>query len=165
MREASAEKDTHTRTTAETSATDKAATVAAQGAPVAPEKAPSKKAASEKKGATQAKKSAKGANANPPRPKKAARRPGKKASKPAHKSAGRLPRAREDPVEMIALAKGAMLAEIGSNKHVVKIESAKNEAGERVYKIAKYSAVRSPPPLVHSRRLFSFRDRPNVSER
>jgi hypothetical protein len=48
-------------TTPETNATDKAATVAAQGAHVAPEKAPARKAATPKKGAPKAKKAAKGA--------------------------------------------------------------------------------------------------------
>src|ERR1035437_7161114 len=44
--------------TAETTATDKAAAVAAQGANVASEKAPASKAASQKKGARKAKKAA-----------------------------------------------------------------------------------------------------------
>jgi hypothetical protein len=110
--------------------TDKAAAVAAQGAHVAPEKAPGKKAASQKKGAPKAKKTA------------------KKAAAPRAESKG------AKILEMIARAKGATLAEImkatdwqahsvrgfistASKKHGVKIESAKNDAGERVYKIAK----------------------------
>jgi hypothetical protein len=60
MREASAEKDNH-MTTAETTITDKAASVAAQGAHVAPKKAPAKKGASQKNGAPKGQKSAKGA--------------------------------------------------------------------------------------------------------
>jgi hypothetical protein len=58
MREASAERDTHHMTTAET--TDKTAAVATQGAHVAPEKAISKKGASQKNGAPKGQKTANG---------------------------------------------------------------------------------------------------------
>src|ERR1035437_6360404 len=138
-------------TTAET--TDKAAAVAAQGANVAPEKSPAKKGASLKKGAPKAKKAAKAAtpgnNATPDA------KAGKTAAKAARKAAA--PRAESKGakiLEMIARAKGATLGEImkatdwqahsvrgfistASKKHGVKIESAKNEAGERVYRTAK----------------------------
>jgi hypothetical protein len=161
MREASAEKD-HNMTTAETNATDKTAAVAAQGAHVAPEKAAGKKAASQKNGAPKAKKTAKGgkqgAKAKASAPKKAATagaKVGAKAAKAARKSAA--PRAESKGakiLEMIARAKGATLAEImkatdwqahsvrgfistAAKKHGVKIESAKNDAGERTYKISK----------------------------
>ena len=114
-------------TNAETN--DKAAAVAEQGATVAPEKAPSKKGASQKKGAPKAKKSA-------------------KAAAPRAESKG------AKILDMIARAKGATLAEImkatdwqahsvrgfistAAKKHKVNIESAKNEAGDRVYKITK----------------------------
>ena len=147
-------------TTAET--TDKAAAVAAQGAHVAPEKAPAKKAASQKKGVPKAKKTAKGvkqgAKAKAAEPKKAAKggaKASKKAVQPARKSAA--PRAESKGakiLEMIGRAKGVTLAEImkatdwqahsvrgfistAGKKHGVKIESAKNDAGERTYKIAK----------------------------
>ena len=115
MREASAEKDTTYLTTAETTATDKAAAVAAQGAHVAPEKALAKKAASHKNGAPKAKKTAKGAKAKAAAPKKTVKAgagTSKKAAKPA------APRAESKGakiLEMIARAKGATLAELGSS--------------------------------------------------
>jgi hypothetical protein len=148
-------------TTAETNATDKAAAVAAQGAHVAPERAPAKKAASQKKGTPLAKKTAKGAKAKAAAPKKAttaAAKASKKGAKPtAAKKAAATPRAESKGakiLEMIARAKGATLAEImkatdwqahsvrgfistAAKKHDVKVESAKNETGERTYKIAK----------------------------
>ena len=148
-------------TTAETNATDRDAAVAAQGAHVAPEKAPAKKAASRKKGAPKAKKAAKRARqgakakAAPKKATTAGAKTAKKATKPARKSAA--PRAESKGakiLDMIARAKGATLAEImkatewqahsvrgfistAGKKHGVEIESAKNEAGERAYKIAK----------------------------
>ena len=135
-------------TNAETN--DKAAAVAEQGATVAPEKAPSKKGASQKKGAPKAKKSAKAAA-----PKKEAKTSKKAAAKSERKATA--PRAESKGakiLEMIARAKGATLAEImkatdwqahsvrgfistAAKKHKVNIESSKNEAGDRVYKIAK----------------------------
>jgi hypothetical protein len=149
-------------TTPETTATDKAAAVAAQGAHVAPEKAPAKKAASQKNGAPKAKKTAngtkQGAKAKAAAPKKAATagaKTTKKAAKPARKPT--VPRAESKGakiLDMIARAKGATLAEIvtatdwqahsvrgfistAAKKHGVEIESAKNDASERTYKIAK----------------------------
>ena len=136
---------------AEATATDTAATVAEQGATVAPEKAPSKKGASQKKGGPKGQKAAKGAKAK----KKA--KAGKKATKPSRVKGASTPRAESKGakiLEMIGRAKGATLAEImkatdwqahsvrgfvstAAKKHGLKIESAKNEAGERVYKIAK----------------------------
>ena len=114
-------------TNAET--TDKAAAVAEQGATVAPEKAPSKKATSPKKAAPKGKKNVKGGNA-------------KAAAKKA------------EVIAMMKRAKGVTLAEIaeftGWQKHTIRgfvsilgskggetIESSKNEAGDRVYRIAK----------------------------
>jgi hypothetical protein len=147
-------------TTAETNATDETAAVAAQGAHVAPEKALAKRAASQKKGAPKAKKTANGAKAKAPAPNKAAKA-STKASKKAAKHTGAkkatAPRAESKGakiLEMIARTKGATLAEIqkatawqahsvrgfistASKKHSVKIESAKNEGGERLYRIAK----------------------------
>jgi hypothetical protein len=149
-------------TTAETNTTDKAAAVAAQGAHVAPEKAPAKKAASQKKGAPKSKKTANGAKhrtkAKTTAPKKAAKagaKAGKKVAKSERKSA--VPRAESKGakiLDMIARAKGATLAEIqkatdwqahsvrgfistAGKNHGVKIESAKNDAGERTYRMAK----------------------------
>jgi hypothetical protein len=134
-------------TNAET--TDKAAAVAEQGANIAPEKASSKKGASQKKGAPKVKKSAKAAapKKEAPASKKAAK-PERKATAPRAESKG------AKILEMIGRAKGASLAEImkatdwqahsvrgfistAGKKHNVKIESSKNEAGDRVYRIAK----------------------------
>jgi len=122
-----------TRTHMTNAETNTAVTVAAHGAHVAPEKASLKKVATGKKGAPKAKKNAKGGKA------KAAPRAESKTAK---------------ILEMIARAKGATLAEIvkatgwqahsvrgfistAGKKHSVKIESSKNEAGDRVYRIAK----------------------------
>jgi hypothetical protein len=139
-------------------ATDKAAAVAAQGAHVAPEKAPATKAASKKKEAPKAKKTAKSAKAKAASPKKEAKaraRAGKKAARPERKASA--PRAESKGakiIDMIGRAKGATLAEImkatdwqahsvrgfisiAAKKHSINIESSKNEAGDRVYKIAK----------------------------
>jgi hypothetical protein len=129
--------------------TNTAATVAAQGAHVAPEKAPSRKAATQKKGAPRGQKTAKGA-----KPKKTAKA-SKKAAKAERKTTA--PRAESKGAKILALIrrpKGATLAEImkatdwqahsvrgfistAGKKHTVKIESSKNEADDRVYKIVK----------------------------
>ena len=136
-------------------ATATAATVAEQGATVAPETAPSKKGASQKKGAPKGQKAAKGGKTKPAAKKKA--KAGKKARKPTHTREASTPRAESKGatiLEMIGRPKGATLTEImkitdwqahsvrgflstAAKKHKLKIESAKNEAGERVYKIAK----------------------------
>ena len=128
--------------------TTQAAAVAEQGAPVAPEKAPSKKGATKKGGAPKGQETAKRAKA------KAA---AKKAAKPARKKEASAPRAESKGakiIDMIGRAKGATLAEImkatdwqahsvrgfisiAAKKHSINIESSKNEAGDRVYKIAK----------------------------
>ena len=133
---------------AEATATDTAATVAEQGATVAPEKAPAKKGASQKKSAPKGHKAAKGRKTKPV---------AKKTPKPARTKKASAPRAESKGakiLEMIARAKGATLTEImkatdwqahsvrgflstAAKKHKLKIESAKNEARERVYKIAK----------------------------
>jgi hypothetical protein len=125
---------------------DKAAAAAEQGAHVAPEKAFSKKGASKKKGAPKAKKGAKAAA-----PKKGTKAPRVRAPK------GETEERTNKKAEVIAMmkrAKGATLAEIvqatGWQKHTVrgfvsilgskgeeKVESSKNAAGERSYKIAK----------------------------
>jgi hypothetical protein len=128
--------------------TTQAAAVAEQGAPVAPEKAPSKKGATKKAGAPKGQKTAKRAKA------KAA---AKTAAKPARKKEASAPRAESKGakiIDMIGRAKGATLAEImkatdwqahsvrgfisiAAKKHSINIESSKNDAGDRVYKIAK----------------------------
>jgi uncharacterized protein DUF3489 len=143
MREPCAEKDTH-MTTAET--TDKAATVAAQGAHVAPENATSKKAATRKKGAPVAKQPAKKGKEKADAP--------KKTGKPKRKAARREESKGAKILEMVARAKGATLAEImkatgwqahsvrgfistAGKNHGLAIESAKNDAGDRVYRMTK----------------------------
>ena len=136
--------------------TTQTAAVAEQGAHVAPEKAPSKKGASQKKGAPKGQKTAKGAKTKAAAPKKEAKA-GKKAAKPARTKEASAPRAESKGakiIEMIGRAKGATLAEImkatdwqahsvrgfistAAKKNRIKIESSKNDSGDRVYKIAK----------------------------
>jgi len=136
--------------------TTHAAAVAEQGAHVAPEKASSKKGASQKKGAPKGQKTAKGAKTKAATPKKEAKA-GKKAAKPARTKEARAPRAESKGakiIDMIGRAKGATLAEImkatawqahsvrgfistAAKKNRIKIESSKNDSGDRVYKIAK----------------------------
>jgi hypothetical protein len=138
-----------------TEATQTAA-VAEQGALVAPAKAASKKAATQKKGAPKGQETAKGAKAKAAAPTKAANA-AKKAAKPARAKEASAPRAETKGakiIEMIGRAKGATLADImkatdwqahsvrgfisiAAKKHSINIESSKNEAGDRVYKIAK----------------------------
>ena len=136
-----------------TEETNTAATVAERGAHVAPEKTPPRKGATRKKGAPKGRKTAKRAKAKAATPKKAAKAgkeaaPAKRASAPRAESKG------AKILEMIGRAKGATLAEImkatewqahsvrgfistAGRKQGIKIESAKSEAGERTYKIAK----------------------------
>ena len=137
--------------------TNTAATGAERGAHVAPEKTSPRKGATRKKGAPKGRKTAKRANAKSAAPKKAAKA-GKKTTKstaPAKRASA--PRAESKGakiLEMIGRAKGATLAEImkatewqahsvrgfistAGKKQGIKIESAKSEAGERTYKIAK----------------------------
>ena len=136
--------------------TTQTAAVAEQGAHVVPEKAPSKKGASQKKGAPKGPKTAKGAKTKAATPKKEAKA-GKKAAKPARTKEASAPRAESKGakiIEMIGRAKGATLAEImkatdwqahsvrgfistAAKKNRIKIESSKNDAGDRAYKIAK----------------------------
>ena len=133
-----------------------AATGAEQGAHVAPEKAPSKKGATQKKGAPKGQKKAKGGKAKAAAPKKEAKA-AKKAAKTAPRRKASAPKAESKGgkiIEMIGRAKGATLAEImkatdwqahsvrgfistAAKKHSIKIESSKNEAGDRVYKTTK----------------------------
>jgi hypothetical protein len=136
------------RTNMNNETADKAAPVAAQGAHAAPEKAPSKKGATQKKSTPKGQKAAKAA-----KPKKAA----KASKKPARTKEASAPRAESKSakiLEMIGRAKGASLAEImkavqwqahsvrgfistAGKKHNVKIESSKNDAGDRMYRISK----------------------------
>ena len=92
-----------------------------------------------------------------PKPRPAPKKASKKAAKPARKKEASAPRAESKGakiIDMIGRAKGATLAEImkatdwqahsvrgfisiAAKKHSINIESSKNEAGDRVYKIAK----------------------------
>ena len=151
MREASAEKDTETNMT--NAETNTAATVADQGATVAPEKVSSKRGASQKKGTPKARRAANGGktraapNKQPKAAKKAVKR-AKETSTPRAESKG------AKILDLIGRPKGATLAEIikavswqahsvrgylstTAKKHRIKIESTKNEAGERMYRMAK----------------------------
>jgi hypothetical protein len=139
----------------ETTTVDKAAAVAEQAAHVAPEKASSKKGATRRQGEPKGQKTAKGGKAKAAATKKGAKGR-RKAVKPAQAKAS-APRAESKGakiLEMIGRARGATLAEImkatewqahslrgfistAAKKHSVKIESLKNEAGDRVYRIAK----------------------------
>lgn len=137
-------------TNEELTATEQTAAVAEQGAPVAPGRASSKKGASPKKGAPKAKNLAKAAP--PKRTAKAVRKAPRteraKCTAPRAESKG------AKILEMIGRAKGATLADImkatawqahsvrgfistAAKKHGVEIESAKNEVGDRVYRMVK----------------------------
>jgi hypothetical protein len=129
-----------------------AAAVAEQGANVAPEKASSKKGASQKKGAPKAAKTAKKAAAPKKETAKSEKATSKKASKAATPREGSK---KEIVISMLRAKGGATMAEIAkatdwqnhsirgfvsgqlTKKMGLTIESSKNEAGERVYHIAK----------------------------
>ena len=132
-------------TNADTTSAGSSAAVAEPGAHVAPEKTSSKKGATKKKRAPKAPNTAKAAA-----PKKEARAGKKAAAKPAAERANK----KAEVIALMKRAKGVTLAEImeatGWQKHTVrgfvstlgskggeKIESSKNAAGERTYKIAK----------------------------
>jgi len=128
------------------------ATVAEQGATVAPETRTSKKDAFRKKGAPKGQKTAKGAKA-----KSTAKKAEKKGAQAAPTKEARMPRAESKGAKiltMIGRPKGATLDEImkatewqahsvrgflsiAAKKRHLSIESSKNEAGDRVYKIGK----------------------------
>ena len=136
---------------AETTSTTESAAVAEQGAQGAPEKAVAKKAASQKKGAKKAAKQAKVA------PKKQAKE--KVASKKAAKvKEAKVPREfskKNIILDLLRRPKGATMAEIAkatdwqnhsirgfisgnlTKKMGLTVESTKNEAGERTYRVAK----------------------------
>jgi len=130
-------------------ATNKAASAAEQGAHVAPETAPSMKGASKKKSAPKLKKGAKGAKAKAAATKKEA-----KAARSRKDATEARSNKKAEVIAMMKRAKGATLAEImettGWQTHTVrgfvsilgskggeKVESSKNAAGERSYRIAK----------------------------
>jgi uncharacterized protein DUF3489 len=128
--------------------------VAAHGAHEAPEKATSKKGATQKKGAPKGQKTAKGAKAKAAAPKKTAKAGRKVAQSERKATAPRAESKGAKILEMIGRAKGATLAEImkatdwqphsvrgfistAGKKHGLKIESTKNEAGDRLYRSSK----------------------------
>src|ERR1017187_5145230 len=164
MRGLTAERINTTMKNAEATNTTEIAAVAEQGAPVAPEQAPSKKGASKKGGAPKPKKAAKEAKPTSKKAPKAPAKPAaKKDAKPASKKAAKVKEAkvpREFSKKAIVLdllrrPKGATLAEIAkatdwqnhsirgfisgnlTKKMGLTVESTKNEAGERTYRIAK----------------------------
>lgn len=132
-----------------------ASTVAERAATAAPEKASSKRGASRKKGAPQARKTANRGRAQA-EPKKQAKA-SKRATQPARAKAARTPRAESKGakiLELIGRPRGATLAEImravawqahsvrgylstAAKQRRIRIESAKNDLGERTYKVAK----------------------------
>ena len=142
-------------TNTEASTTTQTAAVAEQGAQVAPEKASSKKGATQKKAAPQAKQGAKNANPNA-----RAGKPAKQAKAPSKKAAKKDSVPREFSKKAIILdllrrKQGATLAEIakatGWQNHSIRgfvsgtlmkkmdlpVESFKNDAGDRTYRLAK----------------------------
>jgi hypothetical protein len=150
------------KATSTTTDTTETAAVAEQGAPVAPEKATSKKGASKNGGAPKAKKAAKEAKSTSKKA-PAAKLAAKKEAKPASKKAAKVNEAkvpREFSKKAIVLdllrrPKGATMAEIAkatdwqnhsirgfisgnlTKKMGLSVESTKNEAGDRVYRVAK----------------------------
>lgn len=146
-------------TTAETTETTAADPVAEQGAQGAPEQAAAKKGASKKKGAPKAAKGAK--KAAPKKQAKAApkqakeKAAGKKASKPAKKEPTEAREGSKKAIilELLRRKDGATMAQIAkatdwqnhsirgfisgtlAKKMGLTIESAKNAAGERTYRI------------------------------
>lgn len=149
------------RTKADASTTTEAAAVAEQGAQTAPEQATSKGKASKKKGAPKAKKAATKPAAN----KKASKPATKKEAKPAAarktpsgKDAAATPREgskKQIVLDLLRRKDGATMAEIAkatdwqnhsirgfisgnlTKKMGLTVESSKNEAGERTYRIGK----------------------------
>ena len=145
----------------EATKTTETAAVAEQGANAAPEQATSKKVASQKKGAPKANKGQKAAKKAAKQAKAAPKKPAKE--KPASKKAAKVKEAkvpREFSKKAIVLdllrrKDGATMAEIAkatdwqnhsirgfisgnlTKKMGLTVESGKNEAGERTYRIAK----------------------------
>ncbi len=143
---------------AETTSTTESAAVAEQGAHVAPEKAASKKVASQKKGAPKASKGAKkAAKQAKAAPKKQAKEKvaSKKTAKVKEAAVPREFSKKSIVLDLLRRPKGATMAEIAkatdwqnhsirgfisgnlTKKMGLTVESTKNAAGERTYKIAK----------------------------
>jgi hypothetical protein len=146
-----ARKDSNSMTNAE-AGTEKADTVAEQGAHVAPKKAASRKGATKKKGAPKGQRAAKGAKPKAS-PKKEAK--AKKGGQAAREKQDRKLRAESKGSKILDLlrrAKGATLAQImeatgwqahsvrgfistAAKKHNITIESVRSEDKERTYRI------------------------------
>jgi hypothetical protein len=145
-------------TNAQTTTAERTAAVAEPGPHVAPEDNTLKKGkgAAQRKGAPKGRKTVHRGRAKAVALKKEGKT-GKKAAKPAAAKKSRAPRAESKGakiLEMIGRTKGATLAEImkttdwqahsvrgfistAAKKHGIQIESTRNEAGDRLYKIAK----------------------------
>ena len=148
------------KTNADATTTNEAAAVADQGAQTAPEQAISKSKASKKQGAPKGQKAAKKPAASKKASKPAAKKEAKPASKKAPKAKAEAALPREFSKKAIVLdllrrKDGATMAEIAkatdwqahsirgfisgnlTKKMGLTVESSKNEAGERTYRIAK----------------------------
>jgi uncharacterized protein DUF3489 len=156
MREVSAEGTIENNmATREIIITDQGDAVAQQGVEVAPEKASSGKAPHRKKGARADRKAPAGGRPKAAAPKKRskARKDPAKVAPTGKASAPRAETKGAKILEMIRRVKGATLAEImkatgwqahsvrgflsvAGRRHAIKIESLKNDDGERLYKIA-----------------------------
>ena len=142
----------------EATTTTETAAVAEQGAPVAPEKAAAKKAASQKKGAPKANKGAKkGAKPAKVAPKKQAKEKvtTKKAAKVKEAAVPREFSKKSIVLDLLRRPKGATMSEIAkatdwqnhsirgfisgnlTKKMGLTVESTKNDAGERTYRVPK----------------------------
>jgi hypothetical protein len=136
-----------------TETNDTATALAERGAHVAPDRVTPENAATRKKSAPKGQKAAKGAKTRAVTPKKATKASKKPANPGRKATASRAESKGARILEMIGRSKGATLAEImkatkwqahsvrgflsTAKKRGLKIESAKSEAGERVYKTGK----------------------------
>ena len=152
------------KTNADATTTTEAAAVADQGAQTAPEQATSKSKASKKQGAPKSQKAAKKPTASKKASKKASKPAAKKEAKPASKKEAKPAKEAAVPrefskkaivLDLLRRKDGATMAEIAKatdwQNHSIRgfisgnlmkkmdlpVESFKNEAGERCYKIAK----------------------------
>ena len=150
-REKRRREDLETNMTNTEASTEKAATVAAQGAQDAPKKAPSKKGATNKKGAPKGQRAAKGG-----KPKAAPKKPAKAAKKAAAKKGPAKARdggKKAQVIELMRRKQGVTLAEImeltgwqahtvrgfisiAGSKQGLKIESFRGDDKARTYRIA-----------------------------
>jgi hypothetical protein len=155
MRQSGAEKDTEKTNMTNAETTNTAATVAEQGATVAPERASSKKGTTQKKRAPKGQKAAKGGKTKVA-PKKQAKT-SKKTAKPTRAKEAGMPRPESKGakiMELIGRPKGASMAEImkatdwqahsvrgflstAAKKNRLQIQSSKNDAGDRIYKVVR----------------------------